>query len=120
MRCILNGALLSSLACAVVAAPAATPAKPGKGKSFIVKRFENPNYVRVGAAAVRQAYGKFGWDLPHAFQGVGAASPNDTVGDDVRVAAAGGFIPGETQFLVPVTVGGQALHMNLDTGSSDL
>ncbi|KAI9747364.1 MAG: hypothetical protein M1815_004290 [Lichina confinis] len=125
---IFVASLLLSLWCAssVWAAPTSlslsSSEKHLKGRSFILPRFEYPNYVRDGSVAVRQTFGKFGWHIPHAMPGeLPFEVDNETdASDAVRVAAASGFLPGETQFLVPVTIGGQALAMNLDTGSSDL
>ena len=135
MRCILGSLLIVAIwvAMGVQAVPAPAPARvpvPTKEKSFIIKRVENPRYVRVGSVAVRHVFGKYGWDLPSSLvdddkdndRGTPVVKSldknNSTSG--VHIAAGSHSSSAETQFLVPVTVGGQALVMNLDTGSSDL
>ncbi|KAI9887207.1 MAG: hypothetical protein M1823_000955 [Watsoniomyces obsoletus] len=129
MRCIISSTtlLLSLLAVSIEAAPAPAPVpvsvQSNKGKtSFIVKRYENPRFVRRGDEAVRQAFGKFGWDLPHVApkQTGKVDTVDDTGSKDIKIAAADSAPPAETQFLVPMMVGGQAMTLNLDTGSSDL
>jgi aspergillopepsin I len=50
---------------------------------------------------------------------------NITVPTDVKAAAADGTVgaipePFDSQYLSPVTIGGQTLNLDFDTGSSDL
>ena len=135
MRCVLGSLLTIAVWAAmdVQAVPASARARapiPTKEKSFIIKRVENPRYIRDGSVAVRHVFGKYGWDLPSSLVydddnkddgGAPAVKSldhnNGTSG--VHIAAVS-HSSAETQFLVPVTVGGQALAMNIDTGSSDL
>lgn len=120
--------ILSFLVTLVWALPTTPAPRSLKGRSFIVKRIENLNSARVGSNVLRHAYEKYGWEIPPGLIN-GAGTPSNVTRQDdndddddngFRVAATSNFVPGETQFLVPVTVGGQALVLNLDTGSSDL
>jgi hypothetical protein len=114
---------------------AAAGSRTPKRSTFIVRRYENPHYVRDGALAMRHAYEKHGWALPEALapvnitdgsDGADGIDSADSADNRVRVAAASSsssaphVLPAETQFLAPVTIGGQAFTMNLDTGSADL
>ncbi len=106
---------------------AAVSSRTPKRSRFIVRRYENPHYVREGALAMRHAYEKHGWAVPEALAPASDARGGygvDSTDNRVRVAAASSsaphILPAETQFLAPVTIGGQAFTMNLDTGSADL
>jgi hypothetical protein len=82
---------------------------------FSVPAVHNPNYVRNGTAALLKAYAKYKLkptrEMPKAFteslsrrqDGSVTAVPNDGV-----------------EYLVPVTIGGEPLNLDFDTGSSDL
>lgn len=113
--------LATSLICATFAAPT-----QHKKRSFKIDRVRQANYVPNGPAALRRAYLKFGLDdisfLPDANV---AASINA----DTAAAAGTGTEQGQVsasptqndaEFLSPVTVGGQTIVMNFDTGSSDM
>ncbi|KAF2459071.1 aspergillopepsin A precursor [Lineolata rhizophorae] len=98
---------------AAAPAPGRTVIKP---RSFKVPRTPNPQARRNGAAAIAKAYRKFGWGFigpPHT-----AASSTNATDENGEVAA----IPedNEALFLSPVTIGGQTLNLDFDTGSSDL
>lgn len=111
---------VTSLACATFAAPT----QPKK-RSFKIDRVRQANYVPNGSVALRKAYVKFGLDditfLPNA---------NVAASSNAETAAAGtGSEEGEVsasptqndaEFLSPVSVGGQTLVMDFDTGSSDM
>jgi hypothetical protein len=82
---------------------------------FSVPAVHNPNYVRNGTAAMLKAYAKYNlkptMEMPKAFtealskrqDGSVPAIPNDG-----------------SEYLVPVTIGGEPLNLDFDTGSSDL
>jgi hypothetical protein len=101
-----------ALAVAAQAAPAANVARSSK---YSVPAVHNPNFVRNGTAAMLKAYAKHHLtptrEMPSAFlnalqkrqDGSAPADPSDGV-----------------EYLVPVTVGGQKLNLDLDTGSADL
>ncbi|KAI9672405.1 MAG: hypothetical protein M1817_003427 [Caeruleum heppii] len=96
-----------------------------KGRSFLVRRVVNPNYKPSGAQAVKDAYSKFGWDMPgsaaDSISIKNTATSDDVVEEDNvgSLAATSDTQNGVAQFLCPVVVGGQTLNMNIDTGSSD-
>ncbi|KAL3418883.1 Endothiapepsin [Phlyctema vagabunda] len=106
-----------ALAVAVQGAPAPAPAALAVGDStFTVPAIHNENFVRNGTAALLKAYAKHGLvptkEMPSEFykfkkgkrqDGSAPASPSNGV-----------------EYLVPVTVGGQVLNLDFDTGSSDL
>lgn len=123
----------------------ASPIKPRsiKKRSFKVPRVPVKNYVANGPKALKRAYAKFGVREPTAGPaslrkrelkfGFGDISivPTGDVAAKISVAAANsttGSENGETsatgtqndaQFLSPVTVGGQEIVVNFDSGSSD-
>ena len=112
--------MLSKLTVLVLAVAAqAAPATPGAAASgsqqYTVPAVHNPNFVRNGTAAMLKAYAKHHLtptrEMPAAFMsalnkrqdGSAPADPSDGV-----------------EYLVPVTVGGEKLNLDLDTGSADL
>ena len=105
----------------------ASPVRLKQKRSFKVPRIPQHNYVPNGKVAYRRALFKFGFD-DIEFQ------PNGEVATRINAATSAQFNntqseEGETtasptqndaQFLSPVTVGGQTLVMNFDSGSSDM
>ena len=91
-----------------VASPVDLQSRAG---NFIVHQTIPKPFKKSGPAAILSTYGKFN-----------ACAP----GDVIKAAAANdGTVsanPGQNDFeyLSPVTVGGQTLNLNFDTGSSDL
>jgi len=82
-----------------------------RGSSFSVTQKLNPKFVRNGPAAYATAFNKYNWPIPH----------------DLAVAAGndGGITatPGnqyDREYFCPVSIDGQTLNLNFDTGSSDL
>ncbi|KAI9750506.1 MAG: hypothetical protein M4579_006442 [Chaenotheca gracillima] len=126
----LNHGLLVVLSLAltsVTAHPASLPSL--KGRSFSVERHHNKNHVRNGRAALQRALTKYGFSLPDVLDGtlaqwltnpttVSDAPQPTSTGDNGDVAAT----PEENdaEYLAPVTIGGQKLNLDFDTGSSDL
>lgn len=115
---------------AVLGAPTA-PKASLKRRSFEIPRVRRANYIPHGPAALRKAYGKFNITAAHLgldaleFQAVKhhpsstANAANSTAGnEDGSVAAVA--TSGDTEFVAAVTVGGQTMTMDFDTGSSDL
>lgn len=113
------------------------PLKP-RGRSFKVltrrSEFASPRSAGSGVAAMGKAYRKFGISLPETSS---APLPEElestagsTVGAPQSLAATGGgqsssdviaaAEEGDAEFLSPVTIGGQTVTMDFDTGSSDL
>ncbi|KAL8853517.1 MAG: hypothetical protein Q9221_001676 [Calogaya cf. arnoldii] len=128
------------LLCAIslYSAVLATPTKAGKGSFKIQRRRIPARSLSSGAAELGKAYRKYGWDVPaglskkvstHNSRALGDPAEGD---DDTRNIPAGeeedddtGNIPadeeeGDVSFLSPITIGGQPMMMNFDTGSSDL
>ena len=103
-----------------------SPVKQHKKRSFKVKRVEVPNYKPNGPKAYKRALLKFGFDdisfLPdgevaNRIKAATAASISGAGEEDGETAAAP--TQNDAQFLSPVSVGGQTLIMNFDSGSSD-
>ncbi|RMZ88834.1 hypothetical protein DV736_g3929, partial [Chaetothyriales sp. CBS 134916] len=106
----------------------ATPVREHKKRSFKVKRISIPNYKPDGPRAYRRALRKFGFDdisfvpggdvatrLAAASE---AASNNTSSNEDGETPASGA--ENDALFVAPVTVGGQQLLLNFDSGSSDM
>ena len=99
---------------AIVAKAAPTADVIGSSK-FSVPAVHNPNFVRNGTAALLKAYAKHNlkptMPMPESFlsalqkrqDGSAPAVPSDGV-----------------EYLVPVSVGGESLNLDFDTGSADL
>jgi hypothetical protein len=111
--------IIAIIAIGVAVAHAAPVAVTGAGlvgnSRFTVPAIHNANYVRNGTAAMLKAYAKYKlkptMEMPKAFteslsrrqDGSVPAVPNDG-----------------SEYLVPVTIGGEPLNLDFDTGSSDL
>ena len=99
------------------AAPTANaPAAEALGSStFSVPAVKNPNLVRNGTAALLKAYAKYNlqptMQMPESFM-ISLKKRQD--GSDPASPAGG------VEYLIPVTVGGESLNLDLDTGSADL
>ena len=97
-----------------------------KKRSFKVERVRRNDYIPNGALALRKAYNKFG------IIGVGSSPVADTTTqletDDTSTAntsSENGEVSAtpsqnDAEFLSPVSIGGQTLVMDFDTGSSDM
>ncbi len=105
----------------------ATPIHQKKKRSFKIKRVPNPNYKPNGPAAYRRALFKFGFDdisftpggeVASRIKAATAAALNSTGDENGETSASPS--QNNAQFLSPVTVGGQQLVMNFDSGSSDM
>lgn len=88
------------------------PFEPRQAKAaFTVEQNVAKPFILSGPAQMAQVYAKYGKPIPEEIKQ--AAANNDGT-----VAA----IPTEydSQYLTPVTIGGQTLNLDFDTGSSDL
>ena len=103
-----------------------TPINQSRKRSFKVKRVEVPNYKPHGPKAYKRALIKFGFDdisfvpdgeVASRIKAASAASINNGGGEDGQTSASP--TQNDAQFLSPVSVGGQTLIMNFDSGSSD-
>ncbi|EXJ84520.1 aspergillopepsin I [Capronia epimyces CBS 606.96] len=100
--------------------------KQKQKRSFKIPRIRNANYKPNGRAAYKRALFKFGFNdisfLPEGevatrIKAATAAAVNATDKEDGETTASP--TQNDAQFLSPVTVGGQKLIMNFDSGSSD-
>jgi hypothetical protein len=113
--------LVALLITAVLAAPAPHLRKK---RSFKIPRAQQHNYVPDGTFALRKAYRKFGFGTLETFPSINfspklaAANNGDSTTEDGEVSASP--TQNDAEFLSPVTVGGQTLVMNFDSGSSDM
>ena len=79
-----------------------------------------------GPIALRRSYSKFkintvdlGIDLLD-FQPLGSDSSQNAPESDQSGEVTASSVQGDAQFISPVTIGGQEIVMNFDTGSADL
>ncbi|EXJ94234.1 aspergillopepsin I [Capronia coronata CBS 617.96] len=100
--------------------------KQKQKRSFKIPRIRNANYKPNGKAAYKRALIKFGFndisfvpdgEVATRIRAATAAAVNATGNEDGGTTAAP--TQNDAQFLSPVTVGGQQLIMNFDSGSSD-
>ncbi|KAL8775619.1 MAG: hypothetical protein Q9209_000115 [Squamulea sp. 1 TL-2023] len=99
-----------SAASALFSFAAATPIEPRAG-NFIVHQTVPKPFKKSGAAAMLSTYGKFNASAPEDV--IKAAAINDgTVSANPTQY--------DSEYVSPVTIGGQILNLDFDTGSSDL
>jgi hypothetical protein len=118
----------SLLVSALLFAVALSAPTQSKKRSFKVPRIRQRDYVPDGTIALRKAYNKFGLNdfgtIPELdvsttlipFSELDASGGSGT--DNGQVSATSS--QNDAEFLSPVTVGGQTLVMDFDTGSSDM
>lgn len=96
------------------AAPAPETFAQGSG-AHSVQAIRNPNYVRNGTASLLKAYAK------HHVKPTQQMSGEFMTALRKRQDGSASAIPSDgAEYLVPVTVGGQSLNLDLDSGSADL
>ncbi len=118
-----------------VAAPSSGYSLESLGSFSVENVAHGKPRVRNPAAAITKSFSKFGMDLPEEFTTSIAANEKLAVAESSaapatnNLASAGtstgsvtatGEGGGDVEFLSPVTIGGQTMMMNFDTGSSDL
>ena len=109
----------------LITAALAAPAQHLRHKrSFKIPRIQQHNYIPDGTFALRKAYRKFGIGQLDTFPSTRFAPKLAAVKNGADSTPAG-EVPAsppqnDAQFLSPVSVGGQTLVMNFDSGSSDL
>ncbi|KAI4179957.1 MAG: hypothetical protein L6R41_007541 [Letrouitia leprolyta] len=98
---------------AIISLAAASPIqqKPPIKKDFTVHQSKPKNTIKSGPAAVAYTFYKYGKQPP---ANVKAAAANN---DGTVVTTPTEY---DSQYLTPVTIGGQQLNLDFDTGSSDL
>lgn len=129
MRLLHFVTLLLLLSYHVLSAPATGPQR--KGRSFKVDRVRRTDYVAHGPTALRKAYRKF--NIPTTMFGVdvddfepidmkqAVLSSNSPDSEPQRTGSVSATsVQSKAEFVSPVTIGGQKIVMDFDTGSSDL
>lgn len=139
--------LVTVFAAFVLAIPTPSTSRIQK-RSFKVHRRRNPDFKGYdGPIQLMKAYQKFGMTVPeglhlsvgsrhrkgnsHGAGTVTGAGNNTTTGNDtaqagapqasgVGIVTATPVAPNDLEYIAPVTIGGQLIDMNFDTGSSDL
>ncbi|KAL9030374.1 MAG: hypothetical protein Q9196_001505, partial [Gyalolechia fulgens] len=101
----------SITALAILAFAAASPIElQPRSKDFIIHQSVRKPFIKSGPAAVLSVYGKYNATAPEDV--IKAAAANDgTVSANPEQY--------DSQYLTPVTIGGQTLNLDFDTGSSD-
>lgn len=132
MHLLLSLLLFLSLSYDALALP--TALRPQRrSRSFHVERVKRGDYVAHGPSALRKAYRKFGI-TPMNFTGIdlddfepydlnlaNAVSSNQNSQDtDQEGSVSATSVQSDVEFVSPVTIGGQEITMDFDTGSSDM
>lgn len=128
MQFLLSFALVACMGFDALAAPTLL-AHRNNGRSFKVARVRRA--VAHGPSALRRAYQKYGivpTDLGLElldFEPLPVASGAATAVDAAAPATGTGAVKatavqGGAEFVCPVTIGGQTMMMDFDTGSSDM
>ncbi|KAJ8069165.1 hypothetical protein OCU04_002837 [Sclerotinia nivalis] len=98
------------------AAPAPVPAAAATGAgAHSVPAIHNPNHVRNGTAALLKAYAKYHIQPTQPMSDAFMSALRKRQDSSVTATPADA-----AEYLIPVTVGGQTLNLDLDTGSADL
>jgi aspergillopepsin I len=106
---------------ALALAAQAAPTERTASGSFSIPAVHNTNHVRNGTAAMLKAYKKFHLQ-PSAEQQLSDAFWNELSLSRKRQDSSVTATPEQTdvEYLVPVTVGGQTLNLDVDTATADL
>ena len=97
------------------AAPAAL-----EKRSFRIDREQTGNVrIRNGVSEMARAYRKYGWAVPKTMSAAAINATNRATSSQTGSTEATAQ-EGDAEFLSPVTIGGQSLMMDFDTGSADL
>lgn len=101
-----------SAASAILAVVAASPVeKPVIKKNFSVQQTTPKPTLKSGAAAVAATFYKYGKQPPADVKAAATANDGSVTTSPTQY---------DSQYLTPITVGGQQLTLDFDTGSSDL
>ena len=131
-HCTMHQTLTTSIFLFLCATSSATPLVKRDGDySKIRQQARYASNPRNGTAALLRTYAKYNWALPVStntyFNQDAASTPAEPTKEKVATASGSGSgsvvaTPQDhnSEFLCPVTVGGQTLNLNVDTGSSDL
>ncbi len=131
MQLFLPLVLLLSLSFDALAAPAPRPAR--KSRSFQIERVKRSDYVAHGPTALRKAFRKFGIPSidfsnitlndfePFDLKTSAVKTNQNTIDEpDQAGAVSATSVQGDVEFISPVTIGGQTVNMDFDTGSADM
>ncbi|KAJ5488742.1 aspergillopepsin A-like aspartic endopeptidase [Penicillium diatomitis] len=115
----------------VLAAPAPQPVR--KSRSFQIERVKRSDYVAHGPVAIRKAFRKFGITpvdfsnislkdfQPFDHQTFRVKSNQANVAEpDQTGAVSATSVQNDVEFVSPVSVGGQTVTLDFDTGSADM
>jgi len=89
----------------------AAPTLLERGKTFSVTAAHNDKFVRNGTAAMLKAYAKYGLHSLH---------PDSVLRKRQDGSVTATPAAQDVEYLCPVTIGGQTLNLDFDTGSADL
>lgn len=108
-----------SLSCSVLSAPTPGSSRPQRqGRSFKVERvLQGKNN---GPASLARASRKFGLGNMDLGLDLNLGGNQDTQEEDQKGDVTATSVQSDAQFVSPVTIGGQTIVMNFDTGSADL
>jgi aspergillopepsin I len=109
---------LTTLLALAVAAHAA-PAEKRAGGSFSIPAVHNTQHTRNGTAAMLKAYKKFGLKPTQQFSDsfINEITASWKRQDGTVTASPD---PNNVEYLVPVSIGGEKLNLDFDSGSADL
>lgn len=104
-----------------LSAVSAAPTTPEKDSFKVQRRRISSRSAPNGAAALGKTFRKYGWEVPDATSRKVTTS-QELAADPIRGEGTVKATPeeGDASFLSPVSIGGQTLMLNFDTGSSDL
>ena len=110
---------LTTVLALAVAAQTAPTEKFASSSAFSIPAVRNTNHVRNGTTAMLKAYKKFGLKPTQEFSDSFINEINALrKRQDGNVTASPD--PDNVEYLVPVTIGGEKLNLDFDTGSADL
>lgn len=99
-------------ASAFFACAATTPIElQPRAKDFIVNQSVRKPFKKSGPAAVLSTYGKYNATAPEDVVKAAAANDGTVTTNPTQY---------DSEYLTPVSIGGQTLNLDFDTGSSDL
>lgn len=104
-----------SAASALVSLASAIPADYSpvetRGAAFTVHQTVAKSHILSGPAALAKVYGKYGKTAPADVKAAAASNDGTVTASPEQY---------DSEYLCPVSIGGQTLNLDFDTGSSDL
>lgn len=105
----------------VLAAPTSPATSKIQKRSFKVSRKRNVAFTGYdGPAQLMKAYQKFGIAIPEGLHSSANVRRSHETVNGTGIVTATPVEPNDIEYIAPITVGGQTLDMNFDSGSSDL